>query len=103
MLRNRTTNQVTRLAVNAGQDVRSFLPDPAQSKTLTLNAVVPSNLVAGNYDLFLNLPDGSASLKDRADYSIRLANTGLWDAATGYNRLGSIQVGANADLLANAQ
>jgi hypothetical protein len=101
VLRNRSTNQVTRIAVNPGQDVRAFLPDPAQSKTLTLNAVVPSNLAAGNYDLFLNLPDGSASLKNRADYSIRLANSNMWDAATGYNRLGSIQVGADANLLAN--
>jgi Domain of unknown function (DUF4832)/Domain of unknown function (DUF4874)/Bacterial Ig domain len=103
VLRNRSNNQVTRLAINPGDDVRSFLPDPAESKNLTLNTVVPSNLASGNYDLFLNLPDGAASLNTRADYSIRLANTDMWDSATGYNKLGNLQVGANPDLLANAQ
>jgi hypothetical protein len=93
VLRNRSTNQVTRLAVNPGQDVRSFLPDPAQTETLTLNAALPAGLATGNYDLFLNLPDSSASLKDRADYSVRLANSNMWESSTGYNRLGSIQVG----------
>jgi cell division septation protein DedD len=103
VLRNRSTNQVTRLNVNPGQDVRSFLPNPDETKTLTLNVVVPANLAAGNYDIFLNLPDPAASLNTRPEYSIRLANTNMWESSTGYNRLGSLQVGANANLLANAQ
>jgi hypothetical protein len=103
VLRNRNNGQVTRLAVNPGQDVRAFLPGPAETKSLTLNVNVPGNLASGNYDISLNMPDPASSLNNRADYSIRLANSNIWDSATGYNRLGSIQVGTNANLLANAQ
>ncbi|MGL4608233.1 MAG: DUF4832 domain-containing protein [Trueperaceae bacterium] len=101
VLRNKSNNQVTRLAINPGQDVRAYLPGPDESKTLNLNAVVPGNLAAGNYDLFLNLPDPAASLNNRADYSVRLANSNMWDAASGYNKLGSLQVGSSSNLLAN--
>jgi hypothetical protein len=101
VLRNRSTNQVTRLAVNPGEDVRSFLPGPAETKTLSLTVRTPSSLASGNYDLFLNLPDPAASLNSRADYSIRLANTNTWDAATGFNRLGSLQISSGPSLLAS--
>jgi Domain of unknown function (DUF4832)/Domain of unknown function (DUF4874)/Bacterial Ig domain len=102
VLRNRSNNQVTRLAINPGEDVRAYLPGPDETKTLTLNAVVPGNLTSGSYDIFLNLPDGAASLNSRADYSVRLANTDMWDSTTGFNKLGNLQVSSNPSLLANA-
>jgi hypothetical protein len=41
----------------------------------------------GNYAVLLNLPDPMASLRDRPEYSIQLANTNAWEASTGYNSL----------------
>ncbi|MFG2042493.1 DUF4832 domain-containing protein [Dactylosporangium sp. NPDC048998] len=56
---------------------------PAQTVT------VPAGAAAGTYKLALWLPDPSAGLQARPEYSVRLANTGTWDAAKGYNVLSS--------------
>ena len=42
---------------------------------------------SGKCTLYLNLPDPKESLHDNPFYSIRLANEGLWDEATGYNKI----------------
>ena len=57
--------------------------------TTTLHANLDSSL-SGEYKVYLNLPDPYASLHDNPDFSIRLANKDLWDAATGYNYLTTI-------------
>jgi len=44
-----------------------------------------TSLPTGTYQLFLNLPD--QKLPTNPIYSIRLANTGTWDATKGYNNL----------------
>lgn len=44
----------------------------------------------GQYSLFLYLPDSAASIGTRPEYAIRLANSGVWEAATGYNNLNAI-------------
>jgi hypothetical protein len=54
---------------------------------------VPHFMEPGNYDLFLFLADGSASIYDRSEYAIRIASklvngNDVWEAATGYNQLG---------------
>lgn len=54
---------------------------------LTHNLDIPEDLPAGTYDLLLNLPDPEERLYGIPDYSIRLANDGLWEAETGFNRL----------------
>lgn len=41
----------------------------------------------GEYTLYLNLPDGRASLRNNPRYSIRLANDDIWDEQTGYNMI----------------
>ncbi len=88
-----TTGSGQRLPVNPGQDdIRLFLPQPAQTKTLTLSVTVPTSLASGTYDLFLNLPDGATSLQNTKDYSIRLANVGTWDSGSGYNKLGVVTI-----------
>ncbi len=92
VLRNRDTGQESRLEVDTSEDIRLFLPGPGESKNLTLNASVPGELGAGEYDLFLNLPDSSSRLKDNASYSVRLANTDAWESDTGYNRLGRVAI-----------
>jgi Domain of unknown function (DUF4832)/Domain of unknown function (DUF4874) len=48
---------------------------------------IPSGMLAGRYKLFLNLPDPMPRLRNRPEYSIRLANTGLWEDSTGLNDL----------------
>ncbi len=47
---------------------------------------LPSGL-SGTYTLWLNLPDPSSYYQDNPLYSIRLANDGIWDEETGYNKL----------------
>lgn len=42
----------------------------------------------GEYDVYLYLPDKYESLSSRTEYAIRIANDNVWDAATGYNKLG---------------
>jgi hypothetical protein len=37
--------------------------------------------------LLLNLPDPMTSLYGRAEYAIRLANEGTWEAGSGFNAL----------------
>ena len=54
---------------------------------LNIKAGLPENIKAGDYDFYLNFPDGDTRLMNRPDYSIRLANTGLWDSVSGYNAL----------------
>ena len=45
---------------------------------------------AGTYEVFLALPD--PLLPTRADYAIQLANTNVWDATLGANKLREIKV-----------
>ena len=48
---------------------------------------VPKGLADGTYDVLLNLPDPTPALHHRPEFSIRLANAGTWEEATGFNRL----------------
>jgi len=48
----------------------------------------PASLRPGKtYTLWLNLPDAAETLRQNPLFSIRMANTDLWDETTGYNRL----------------
>lgn len=50
-----------------------------------------SALTSGKtYEVSLNLPDPKPAINTRPEYSIRLANTNVWDENTGYNKLGEI-------------
>lgn len=66
-------------------DVRKWIPgaNSLAQQTVTL----PSNIPAGTYKLALWLPDSASGLQSRPEYSIRLANQGIWDTAMGYNVL----------------
>ena len=48
---------------------------------------LPANVPPGTYHLFLNLPDAYESLAKNPAYSIRLANTDVWQSSSGYNDL----------------
>jgi hypothetical protein len=90
VLRHGPSGDETHLGVELDKDIRAFLPPAGETKTLTLSTDIPAGLLAGDYELFLNLPDASDTLKNRAAYSVRLANVGVWESSTGYNRLGKI-------------
>lgn len=48
---------------------------------------VPSDMPPGSHRLALWLPDDAPALASRPEYSVRLANPGVWDAAMGENVL----------------
>ncbi len=54
---------------------------------LNVKAGLPENMAAGDYDFYLNICDSDTRLTNRLEYSIRLANTDLWDSVSGYNAL----------------
>ncbi len=90
VLQNTLTNAVTRIAVNginSTTDSRLWLPGQGETKTLSCVVDLPAGMANGSYKLYLNLPDPMATLNTRPEYSIRLANSNIWDAARGYNDL----------------
>jgi hypothetical protein len=59
----------------------------AAGATTTVDQPVVIGLVpTGTYDLLLSLPD-QPGLASRPEYAIQLANTGLWEPDTGFNKL----------------
>ena len=60
---------------------------PGQEHNFTINVNLPSNVASGTYKLGLWLPDAYTSLRDKPAYSVRFANTNVWEAATGINIL----------------
>jgi hypothetical protein len=83
ILRNTSTGAVIRLPLNA--DPRRWLPGSTIAVSQSL--VLPSSVPAGTYAMLLALPDADAGLSSRPEYSIQLANTGIWESATGFNKL----------------
>jgi hypothetical protein len=80
-----------------GVEVRSWLGGDNHTGPYTIEAKdiqVPADLTVGNYSLALWLPDSTESLQIRPEYSIRLANKYMWDAQKGYNKLGTLTIGA---------
>jgi len=60
---------------------------PGQEQNITINVALPANIVPGRYKLGLWLPDMYNTLRGNPAYSVRFANTNVWDAATGINIL----------------
>jgi hypothetical protein len=50
---------------------------------------LPGSMIPGTYSLYLWLPDASATLQNDLRYSVRLANSGVWEDTTGFNRIAS--------------
>jgi hypothetical protein len=82
VLRHRTSGQLTRLELPA--DPRFWLPG---SHTIDVETTLPQNTATGDHELLLALPDPASALYARPDYAIRLANQGLWEDKTGFNKL----------------
>jgi len=82
ILRNTSNGTVYHFALTS--DPRFWL----SGTTTTINQTVTlTGVPAGNYALLLNLPDPISGLSTRPEYSIQTANTGTWEASTGYNNL----------------
>jgi hypothetical protein len=54
---------------------------------VNINAGLPLQVEAGEYKVFLHLPDPEKTLYGNPDYSIRVANVNTWQAETGFNDL----------------
>jgi hypothetical protein len=68
-------------------DVDARFWTPRVPATVSITAGLPADIPVGTYSLYLNLPDAEETLASNPDYSIRLANSDVWDASTGYNSL----------------
>ncbi|AFZ32839.1 hypothetical protein Glo7428_4396 [Gloeocapsa sp. PCC 7428] len=60
---------------------------PGVTTAVNVEGNLPNNMAAGDYQVLLNLPDPHYRLRNRPDYSIRLANKSVWEPSTGYNSL----------------
>lgn len=84
-----------RFPIALSADPRTW--ESGKAATISQTVTVPSGVPAGTYRLALWLPDEATTLRSDPRYSIRLANTGTWDAATGLNVLATgITVGGAA-------
>jgi len=73
------------------------------TQTITENLTLPADIVAGNYKLYLKIPDSNEALSKRPEYAIRMANESVWESATGYNSLmHTISVGGSLALIDQA-
>ncbi len=81
VISNGSVRKVARLSFDARR-----LP-AGLTTTVKANLRVPAGLAKGTYTLSLRMPDDASRLASDARYAIQLANTGVWDAATGDNVL----------------
>lgn len=72
--------------VKLTSDPRTWLPNGVVTE-INETVTVPATVPAGTYQLYLYLPDAYASISDNPAYAVRFANTGVWDSATGMNKL----------------
>ncbi|MFD0794894.1 DUF4832 domain-containing protein [Mucilaginibacter litoreus] len=82
LLRNKASGEVK--SIDLATDVRKWYSGDVK---VTETVAIPSDLAAGEYEMLLNLPDAYASIAAKPEFSIRLANNDVWEAATGYNKL----------------
>ena len=63
------------------------------NETITVDKLIdlPKD-ASGNCTLYLNLPDPKATLHDNPLFSIRLANDGVWNEKTGYNKIAEFKL-----------
>lgn len=74
--------------LHAHSDARLVLPLASESTTVAISVPIPIDIVTGEYDVHIALPDAANVLAGDPRYSIRFANEGVWDSVTGTNSLG---------------
>lgn len=78
------SNGTTTYKAKVNEDLRTWYKENGVM-TKDLYFTIPSNITPGNWNVYLNFPDASESLKNNPNYSIRLSNVGVWNQSTGYN------------------
>lgn len=76
------------VVIDAVLDARTTMPLAGETTTFTLETEVSSSVPTGSYFVQLRLPDAEPGLQNNPNYSIRLANQGVWNAQLGANDLG---------------
>ena len=84
VLKDTTTNAVYK--VNLDIDPRLWKPIELQDE-IDATVGIPAAMPAGDYKLYLNLPDDAETLRNNPYYSVRFANKNVWEDSTGYNSL----------------
>lgn len=69
---------------------------PAQTTTISESLLLPADIEAGTYSLYLYLPDADSKIAANPAYAVRFANSDVWEATTGYNNLNTQVVVAEA-------
>jgi hypothetical protein len=87
VFRNQITSEEYKVLYVPPVDARLWLPGGESQKSMSVEFILPSGIPAGNYMLFMNLPDPKPGLSANPNYSIQLANTGTWEPKTGYNKM----------------
>lgn len=79
-------NQQSVFSIQLQSDPRRWLPN-GEVTTIDETLTIPSEMSNGTYQLYLYMPDASASIASDPRYAVRFANTDVWDAETGMNDL----------------
>ena len=82
IMKNNNTGQIFQFDTDI--DVRRWYSGYISVKQ---SITTKNDMPKGIYDMYLFLPDKYASISNRVEYAIRLANDNVWDNATGYNKL----------------
>jgi hypothetical protein len=82
ILKNKTTG--TYYEAPLAYDIRTCKPATTAAPNANIGETVSlSGIPAGDYTVYLRIADQSAALKSRAEYAVRLANTGTWVTENG--------------------
>jgi hypothetical protein len=65
---------------------------PGKETEIDTTVMLSADMIPGEYNMYLNMPDARSTIADVPEFSIRLANANIWDDATGYNKLGTVTV-----------
>lgn len=76
--------------VKLPDDPRLWLSDATHR--VAADIALPVDMPAGEYEIFLNLPDPRETLHNKPEYSIQLANSKVWKKKQGYNLLHTVSV-----------
>ncbi len=83
----RQEGEIKEYVIPLSDDPRMWSPSDTKEYIISISEKLPANIPDGAYKVFLNLPDPEKRLYSRPEYSIRLANMGLWEKSTGFNSL----------------
>jgi len=80
--------------IRAGIDEDARFWDKNELINRTYRFQLPSNIPAGDWEVYLGLTSTYETLRDNPAYSVRFANLNVWDENLGLNKIGSIRVTA---------